>query len=141
MKRSIGLFICLVACICLLMSCSAQKQPGKPADAPMAVAISIIGAEGEQVLPQTEVGIFEGNTVLDVLQYVAKENDIQLEVAGLGKTAYVKGIDNLYEFDYGAASGWMYTINGTDNKPMVSCGAYELKNSDQIEWIYVTEAQ
>ncbi len=141
MKRYIYLIICLVTCVCLLVSCSTQKLPCKPADAPMAVTINIIGTDKTQILPQTEVGIFEGNTVLEVLQYVIKENDIQLEYSGLGKTAYIKGIDNLYEFDYGPASGWMYAINDADNKPMVSCGAYQLKDSDQITWIYVTEAR
>ena len=49
--------------------------------------------------------------------------------------AYIEGIGNLYEFDVGELSGWMYSVNGS--APNVSCGKYVLKDGDTVSWYYV----
>lgn len=49
-------------------------------------------------------------------------------------SAYVEGIGNLYEFDCGNMSGWMYKVN--DWFPNYGCSRYELKNGDTVEWQY-----
>ena len=64
-----------------------------------------------------------------------EEYGIQMEFSGKKSAAYVKGINNLYEFDKGANSGWLYFVNGV--RPVKSCGAYVVENGDVIEWKYV----
>ena len=51
--------------------------------------------------------------------------------------AYVSGIGNLYEFDFGGLSGWVYSVNG--RMPSVSCGEYVLSDGDKIEWMYTCD--
>ena len=46
----------------------------------------------------------DGDTVFDVLKKITREKGIQMEVSGASSNIYVKGIDNLYEFDKGAQS-------------------------------------
>lgn len=109
-------------------------QP-KPEKQTQTVTISIVGdQEAGTILSGAEVAITEGASVFDVLKQAAKENDIQMEHRGRGMTIYIEGIDNLYEFDLGAKSGWTYKVNG--KYPGESAGAYKLEPGDQIEWIY-----
>ncbi len=56
--------------------------------------------------------------------------------SGSKKTAYIQGIDNLFEFDLGPESGWIYGVNGV--KSMQSSGAYPVSANDEIIWVYVT---
>jgi hypothetical protein len=60
-----------------------------------------------------------------------------MEHRGSAKAPYIEGIDNLYEFDKGGKSGWLYRVNGTF--PNKSAGAYILKKGDRIEWVYTLE--
>lgn len=89
------------------------------------------------VLGNTEVEIEAGSTVWDVLNKVARESGIPVSKIGSGKMLYVQGIGGLFEFDCGDGSGWMYNVNGT--YPLVSCGAKEIKNGDDINWRYTCE--
>lgn len=52
-------------------------------------------------------------------------------------SAYIEGIHNLYEFDCGNLSGWMYKVNGWF--PNYGCSRYMLKNGDVIEWVYTCD--
>ena len=49
-------------------------------------------------------------------------------------SAYIEGIHNLYEFDCGQLSGWIYKVNGWS--PNYGCSRYALKDGDVIEWVY-----
>ena len=66
------------------------------------------------VLFSAETGFDKGESVYDILKRVCDENGIQLETSysPAFATRYIEGICNLYEFDCGTASGWMYTVNG-----------------------------
>lgn len=86
------------------------------------------------MLPQTELAVCEGDTVYDILSEAAAGEQIHLETSGIGKSIYVEGINNLYEFDFGDLSGWVYYVNG--ERPSVSCGEYLLADQDSIEWMY-----
>nr|WP_269448160.1 DUF4430 domain-containing protein [Lentibacillus sp. JNUCC-1] len=67
----------------------------------------------EVPLPPVKVDITEEETVLDVLIRVTRNRKIQMDYrGGQGATAYVEGMRNVYEFDRGQGSGWMYRING-----------------------------
>lgn len=88
------------------------------------------------ILEKLEVTVYENETVFDVLKRVCKQKGIQMEYTGgtVFQTAYVKGINNLYEFDCGRLSGWKYCVNG--EYPSFGCDQYVLKSNDVIEWNY-----
>lgn len=88
------------------------------------------------MLEETAIQIREGSTVFDVLQKATKENNIHLEYTytALYKTYYIEGIGNLYEFDCGNTSGWMFSIN--DEFPGGSSSAHKVQDGDAICWLY-----
>ncbi len=86
------------------------------------------------ILDVTSYDIAAGDTVYDVLAEAAKEHKIHFEKEGNAETTYISGIHNLYEFDYGDLSGWVYHVNGEATS--IGCGAYELSPDDAIEWHY-----
>lgn len=138
MQKTLYSIIGLLLVCTVLTACSNHMPPCEPENAAMTVTISITGKDDEIILSDFPVGIYDGNTVLDVLVYATKKNNIQVDYIGFDKTAYIKGINNLYEFDFGSASGWIYAINDPDNCPTVSCGAYAPEDKDQIIWKYIS---
>lgn len=88
------------------------------------------------ILAASEVEFTEGESVHDVLQRVCKEAGIQMEssFSPAYNSAYVEGINNLYEFDCGELSGWMYSVNGWF--PNYGCSKYTVQDGDVIDWIY-----
>ncbi|WP_196493712.1 DUF4430 domain-containing protein [Ornithinibacillus caprae] len=125
---------------------SKEKPKEQPKDTPKeepkeepteTVTISITTGDVRGViLSSTTVPVQEGDTVLDVTRRVTKEKGIQLSVRGSGATAYVEGIDNLYEFDEGPLSGWLIRVDGVliDR----STGIYPVEPNQTIKWIYTT---
>lgn len=91
------------------------------------------------ILKTTTVTFYEGESVYDVLQRVCKENGIQMEASWtpIYNSAYVEGIHNLYEFDCGNLSGWMYRVNGW--YPNYGCSRYQLAQGDVVEWRYTCD--
>ena len=78
----------------------------------------------------------EGESVFDVMLREMKDNKIHFEFVHtpMYDSAYIEGIGNLYEFDCGRHSGWMYRVNG--ESPNYGCSQYILKNGDKIEFYY-----
>lgn len=103
------------------------------------VSITILGPQGENyiILEKKEVAWQEGDTVLEVLKRVTREEGIHLEYRGRNRTAYVEGIDNLYEFDRGPSSGWVYRVNGVFSSQ--SAGTHLVEAGDFIEWLYTLD--
>lgn len=102
------------------------------------VSITIVGhAEVGTILAPYEVEILDGETVFDVLKKVTKEKEILLEFKGSGGMSYVEGISNLYEFDHGPGSGWMFSVNG--EFPSMSAGKISLAPGDVIQWLYTQD--
>ena len=90
------------------------------------------------ILPVTTVEIDEGDTVFDVLAFVCDKYKIHMSYrGGTGSGCYVEGINNLYEFDGGRWSGWMYCVN--DWYPNYGCGVYYVKAGEVIEWNYTCD--
>src|SRR5699024_11280875 len=86
-------------------------------------------------LPPTKMEITEEETVLDALIRITKQNKIQMDYrGGQGATAYVQGMGNVYEFDRGQGSGWMFRINGVF--PDRGAGVIPLCDGDTVEWLY-----
>lgn len=52
-------------------------------------------------------------------------------------SAYIQGIHNLYEFDVGSGSGWMYSVN--DWYPNYGCSCYTVQPGDVICWVYTCD--
>ena len=86
------------------------------------------------ILQNMKVEFNEGDTVFDILVKVTRKNGIHMEYRGSGSNTYIEGINNLYEFDGGSNSGWMYSVNGV--YPNYGVGAYKVKSSDVIKFNY-----
>lgn len=118
-----------------------KPKPSAPAAKPpqaQAVTISVTGsAKTGVILKATRVEAEEGDTVLDVLKKAARSRKMVVDYSGKGAAAYVSGIGNLYEFDEGAGSGWLFSVNGTFSSR--SAGASKIKPGDEIRWVYTTD--
>lgn len=91
------------------------------------------------ILAPTKVIFYEGESVFDVLQRVCKEKGIHMESSWtpVYNSAYIEGIHNLYEFDCGELSGWMYRVNGW--YPNYGCSRYQLVDGEVVEWRYTCD--
>lgn len=87
----------------------------------------------------SDVVFFEGESVFNVLQRTMKQNKQHLEFAQtpLYNSAYIEGICNLYAFDAGDLSGWMYSVNGAF--PNYGCSQYVVQAGDVIQWHYTCD--
>lgn len=88
------------------------------------------------ILPETMVTFLQGETVFDVLHREMKRAKIHLEFmhTPVYNSTYIEGIYNLYEFDCGDGSGWVYMVNGRQGS--CSSSQYILEDGDRIEWVY-----
>lgn len=91
------------------------------------------------IFKETEVIFHEGESVFDLLLREMKQNKIHMEFENtpMYNSAYIEGIANLYEFDCGELSGWMYRVNGWF--PNYGCSRYALKDGDKVEWVYTCD--
>ena len=91
------------------------------------------------IMPATKVTFYEGESVFNLLQRETKNNKIHMEFSNtpVYNSAYIEGIHNLYEFDCGELSGWMYKVNGWF--PNYGCSRYVIKEGDVIEWVYTCD--
>ena len=89
------------------------------------------------VLFQTaEVAFYEGESVFNILQREMRRTKTHLvfRSAPINNSAYIEAIGNIYEFDCGELSGWMYKVNNWF--PNYSCSRYQLQEGDSVEWLY-----
>ena len=96
---------------------------------------SVLPSDGV-VIPVTVQGFNEGDSAFDVLKKACGSSGIHLDFTSIPMTGgtYIRGINNLYEFDCGNVSGWMYKVNG--EFPNVGCSEYKLKDGDSVEFLY-----
>ena len=89
-----------------------------------------------RILGSVSVSFDEGESAFDVLKRVCKAKGIALEYsyAPVYGSYYVEGIGNLYQFDCGDESGWMYKVNGWF--PNYGCSEYKLSDGDAIVFCY-----
>ena len=104
---------------------------------PAAVS-ELVPADGWILAPVQEE-FSDAESVLDILLRVAQREGIHLEYAGtaMGNSAYLEGIGNIYEFDAGELSGWMYSVNG--EFPNYGCGQYFPQPGDVIKLVYTCD--
>ena len=88
------------------------------------------------VILTSTVEMTAGETVFDVLKRACDAFGIQLEYSWtpMYNSYYIEGINNLYEFDCGPESGWMYKVDGWF--PNYGCSGYTLSGGENIVWCY-----
>ncbi len=103
-----------------------RLEPGKAGYVP----------ENGCILPKIQVEFKKGDTVFDILKKVCRQYDIPIEYSWtpVFDSYYVEGINNLYEFDCGFESGWMYRVNGWF--PNYGCSSYKLSGGEFIVFDY-----
>ena len=91
------------------------------------------------ILAPTTVTFHEGESAFDVLKATCQAQGIHMEFSNtpVYNSAYIEGIQNLYEFDCGELSGWMYRVN--DWFPNYGCSRYLVQAGDSISWLYTCE--
>lgn len=91
------------------------------------------------IFTETAVTFYEGENVFNVLQREMKKAGIPMEFQNtpMYDSAYIEAIDNLYEFDCGELSGWVYAVNGWF--PNYGCSRYQLHDGDSIQWMYTCD--
>ncbi len=149
MRRGISVLLVLVLCLSFLScgkaeagaySCtlSVRCDNAIAADTLPPETAAILPADGV-LLADTAVAFSEGETVFDVLMRAARAAGLHLEFekTPLYGGVYVEGIGNLYAFDGGELSGWVYAVNG--DFPAVSASAYTLADGDTVEWMYTCD--
>ena len=146
--------------VSLAESRPADWQPAAPADsAPQQLTCTLsiscvsifnhldqLAPEKRAVVPEDgwimaaeSVSFSPGETVFDVLlrETQARHIHMEFENTPLYQSSYIEGINNLYEFDCGDLSGWMYCVNGWF--PNYGCSRYYLADGDQVQWLYTCD--
>ncbi len=103
--------------------------------------------EGKEVLVPSNgilfarqpVTFYAGESVYDVLKRITTDNRIHMEsrFTPAYNSAYICGIGNLYEFDCGPESGWMYCVNGW--YPNYGVSRYVLQDQDEVQFNYTCD--
>ena len=91
------------------------------------------------LLETVEIEFAGGESVFDVFRKVLREEKIHFEYvdASAYDSVYIEGIGNIYEFDCGPQSGWMFSVNGI--YPGLGCSAYTLADGDVIVFNYTCD--
>ena len=92
------------------------------------------------ILLETVTVEFEGGeTAFDVFRRVLRQEKLHFEYvdASAYNSVYIEGIGNLYEFDCGPQSGWMYFVN--DTSLSIGCSAYTLADGDAVSFRYTCD--
>lgn len=150
MKKMIVSVLAMVLCL-LMAGCTSQTAGNSAGKCTIIVECSTIlenmdklDAEVKDFVPENgiilekkDVEFFEGDSVYDVLNRELKKEKILMEATFTGNSAYIEGIDNIYEFSCGELSGWKYCVNGEFLGK--SCSEYMVENNDVIEWRYTCD--
>ncbi len=88
------------------------------------------------LFPMTTLEATTGESAHDLLLRTVREEGIHMEfsTSPFYQTTYIEGIGNLYEFDMGELSGWMYKVN--DTFPNYGISNYILQDGDTLSLLY-----
>ena len=91
------------------------------------------------LLETVQVEFEGGESVFDVFRRVLREEKLHFEYvdASAYDSVYIEGIGNIYEFDCGPQSGWMFSVN--DVYPGLGCSSYTLADGDAIVFSYTCD--
>ena len=100
---------------------------------------TVLVPENGTLLEVTEAEFEAGASVFDVFRKVLREKKLHFEYvdASAYDSVYIEGVGNIYEFDCGPQSGWMYSVNGI--YPGLGCSAYTLADGDVIVFNYTCD--
>ncbi len=84
-----------------------------------------------------KISVKEGSSAWDVVKAYLDKNNITYDAEDSQYGLYIKGVNNLNQFDAGKNSGWMYTING--DMANVGISAYTLAAGDKIRFFYAVD--
>lgn len=112
--------------------CKTALESGKLND----TMLSLLPEDGV-ILDHYPVPYTEGDSVFDAIAKAVRENKLHMEYSGTKTVPYIEGVANLYEFDCGSLSGWMYRVNGWFAS--FGMGQYPLSGGDSVELIYTCD--
>ena len=159
MKRIVKVMILILA-LCMLVGCG-KTNTANVADAngdgkltcTLEVRCDTLLGKLDQMTPEkaalvpengilletVEIEFSGGESVFDVFRKVLREEKIHFEYvdASAYDSVYIEGIGNIYEFDCGPQSGWMFSVNGI--YPGLGCSAYTLADGDVIVFNYTCD--
>lgn len=97
-------------------------------------------SENGIIFASSDVEFTVGESVFDVIKRNLKNAGIPFEFSLTPpyNSAYIEGINNIYEFDCGERSGWKYSVNGKILP--ISCSDYKIKDGDKITFSYKIKA-
>ncbi len=97
--------------------------------------VGIVPKDGV-IYSEKKVAFSEGESAFDVLYREMRAAKIHFEFVKtpMYDSMYIEGIGNLYEFDCGDYSGWLYRVNGV--KMNVGSSQYQVKKGDVITFSY-----
>lgn len=100
--------------------------------------IELLPADGA-IYAAREVTFYEGESVFDLLLRETQNERIHMEFESVPgyNSNYIEGIKNIYEYDCGELSGWMYSVNGWF--PNYGPSRYQLQQGDTVEWRYTCD--
>lgn len=80
-----------------------------------------------------------GESAFDVLKNSMRQAGIPMEFTKTPAydSYYIEGIDNVYEFDFGDLSGWLYKVNGEFFG--YASSEYRVKPGDDIVFVYTCD--
>lgn len=107
------------------------KDVPNPTDKKLKVGIY---TDEKALVESIDIDYKEGDTAYTVLKRLLGN---KVDSIGSGENLYVQGIDELYEFDKGSQSGWVYAVNRS--MPQVSAGIFDIKAGDEIIWHYTLD--
>lgn len=119
--------------ICYItITCNTALESGELSEAMLEIL-----PENGVILESYEAKYEDGESVFDVIARAVRDNKIHMEYSGTKSVPYIEGVANLYEFDCGSLSGWMYRVNGWF--PSFGMGQYKVERGDSIELIYTCD--
>ena len=159
MKRivKVMILVCVLSMLCGCVKANTAKVADTNGDGKLTCTLEIrcdtlltqldkVPAEKVSLVPEdglmlaaTEVEFIGGESVFDVFRKVLREEKIHFEYvdASAYDSVYIEGIGNIYEFDCGPQSGWMFSVN--DVYPGLGCSSYTLADGDVIVFSYTCD--
>lgn len=147
-KYILGIFIVIIAVIGAFLINQGGEAPADSFSVTLSVRVDalidnmhlldenkheLIPQDG-YIFPETIVTAYENDSVFDILQREMRSNGIHMVVSGAG---FVEGIGNIFMFDAGPMSGWLYMVNGQSAD--VGPSQYIVQPGDIIEWEFTID--
>ncbi len=90
------------------------------------------------MLSSKKITLNENSSAYDLLIKASKQYSILVDsqYTAVYNSAYIRGINNLYEKDCGPSSGWIYKVNGSTAG--FGCSQYILNSGDNVQFVFTT---